>query len=133
MKGGEVLRAGASLLATAAAMLPLSALALDAWAGRNVAVAVLLGACLAILLAVASLLLAAWSHDKPEAVFLSALAGGFLGRMAVFSAGIALVVLATDLPVAAFVAGLFSYYVLFQVLEVRALQKLFRKRPALPR
>ena len=133
MKGGEILRACTTLVATAAATFPLSALALDAWAGRSIAVAVVLGACLSGLLATASLLLAAWSHDKPEAVFLSALVGGFLGRMVVFGAGIALVVLATDLPVPAFVAGLFTYYVLFQVLEVRALHKLFGKRPALPR
>jgi hypothetical protein len=132
MIGSRALRAGATLLVTAAALLPLSTLALDAWAGRSVALAVLLGACLAALLAAASLLLSAWSHDKREAVFLAALAGGFLGRMALFGVGIASVVLATHLPVTAFVAGLFSYYVLFQILEVRALQKIFGKRSSLP-
>ena len=132
MKKGSALRASAKLLATAAATMPLGALALDAWLGRDFAVSALLGAGLSALLAVSSLVLAAWSHDKPEAVFLSALAGGFLARMVVFSAGMALLVTATRLPATAFVAGLFSYYVLFQVLEVRALQKLFGRRSALP-
>ncbi|MCI0569010.1 MAG: hypothetical protein L0Z52_12620 [Acidobacteria bacterium] len=132
MKKGSALRASATLLATAAATVPLGALALDAWVGRDFAVSALLGACLAAGLAVSSLALAAWSHDKPQAVFLSALAGGFLGRMMAFAAGMALLVTTTRLPVTAFVAGLFSYYVLFQVLEVRALQKLFGRRSALP-
>ena len=132
MKQGDALKASATLLATAGATLPLGALAVDAWLGREHAVSALLGACLAAVLAVSSLILAAWSHDKPQAVFLSALAGGFLGRMLAFTAGMALVVTATRLPVTAFVAGLFTYYALFQVLEIRALQKLLGRRSALP-
>jgi hypothetical protein len=132
MKRVGAVRASAMLLATAATTLPLVALALDAWVGRDFALSALLGACLAAVLAVSSTVLAAWSHDKPQAVFLAALAGGFLGRMVVFGVGMALLVTATRLPVTAFVAGLFSYYVLFQVIEVRALHKLFGKRSALP-
>jgi hypothetical protein len=132
MKKDGAVRASATLLATAATTLPLGALALDAWAGREFALSALLGACLAAVLAISSLVLAAWSHDKTQVVFLSALAGGFLGRMVIFGAGMALLVTATRLPATGFVAGLFSYYVLFQVLEVRALQKLFGKRRALP-
>jgi len=132
VKKGSALKASVTLLATAAATLPLGALAADAWMGRDFAVSALLGACLAAALAISSLVLAAWSYDKPQVVFLSALAGGFLGRMVAFSAGMALLVTATSLPVTAFVAGLFSYYVLFQVLEVRALQKLVGRRSALP-
>ncbi len=133
MKKGSALKACATLLATAGTTLPLGALAMDAWVGRDFAVSALLGACLAAVLALSSLILAAWSHDKPQAVFLSALAGGFLGRLVAFAAGMAWVVTATQLPVTAFVAGLFSYYAMFQVLEVRALQKLFGRRSALPR
>jgi hypothetical protein len=132
VKKGSALKSSATLLATAGTTLPLGGLAMDAWVGRDFAVSALLGACLAAVLAVSSLILAAWSHDKPQAVFLSALAGGFLGRLVVFAAGMAWVVTATRLPVTAFVAGLFSYYALFQVLEVRALQKLFGRRSALP-
>jgi len=130
MKNRSVLRAGATLLAVAVATLPLGGLALDAWAGRSVAVSALLGAALAILLGVGSLGLAAWSYDKPQPVFLSALFGGFLGRLVIFSACIALLVTTTRLPVAAFMAGLFFYYVLLQVLEIRALLRLFGTRPA---
>ena len=132
MKKGSALKASATLLITAGATLPLGALAVDAWLGRDYAVSALVGACLASVLSVSSLILAAWSHDKPQAVFLSALAGGFLGRLVVFAAGMAWIVMATRLPVTAFVAGLFSYYSLFQVLEVRTLQKLFGRRSALP-
>jgi hypothetical protein len=127
----STLRASATLLGTAAASLPLGALALDAYAGRAIASAFLAGACLAALLAVASLLLAAWSHDKRESVFLSALLGGVLARLAIFGVAVAVVALATELPVAPFVGGLLSYYVVFQILEFRALQRLFGKR-ALP-
>jgi hypothetical protein len=132
VKQGSALKASATLLATAVATVPLGVLAVDAWVGREFAVSALLGACLAAALAISSLVLAAWSYDKPQVVFLSALAGGFLGRMFAFSAGLALLVTITRLPVTAFVAGLFSYYVLFQVLEVRALQKLIGRRSALP-
>ena len=130
MKMGSSLRAGMTLLGTAAATLPLGTLAVDAWKGRDTAIAVLLGAGLSAILAVASFLLAAWSHDKSQPVFLFALAGGFLGRLVFFGAGIAVLVTAGRLPVFAFVAGLFAYYVLFQVLEIRALLKLSGSRAA---
>ena len=130
MKRGGVLGASATILAVTAATLPLGALALDAWAGRDVMLSALLGAGLATALAMVSLALAVWSHDKPHPVFLSALVGGFLGKGVILGSGITLLVTLTRLPVVAFMAGLFSYYVLLQVLEIRALRRLFGTRSA---
>ncbi|PYQ13157.1 MAG: hypothetical protein DMH00_04780 [Acidobacteria bacterium] len=132
MKRARVFSTSLTLLGTAAATLPLCVLAAHAVAGRETALSVLLGAGLAAFLAVASLTLATWSHDKSHPVFLSVLVGGFLGRLAIFGSGIALLISLTHLPVAAFVAGLFAYYVLLQVLEIRALQKMFGSRSVGP-
>ena len=130
MIGSPALRAGAVLAGVAGATLPFSALAVDAWGGRQAAVSTVLGAALATVLAVGSLVLAVWAHDKPQRVFLAALAAGFLGRLFLFGGGVALLATATDFPVAAFMASLFGYYVLFQILEVRALRRLAAARPA---
>lgn len=130
MIGSKAVRAGAALAGVAAATLPFGALAVDAWAGRQAAVSTVLGAALATVLAVASVVLAIWAHDKPQPVFLTALLGGFLGRLVLFGGSVALLATATDFPVAAFMAGLFAYYVLFQILEIRALRRLAAARPA---
>lgn len=130
MIGGPALRAGAVLVSVAGATLPFSALAVDAWGGRQAALSTVLGAALATVLAVASVVLAVWAHDKPQRVFLTALLGGFLGRLILFGGGVALLATATEFPVAAFMAGLFGYYVLFQILEIRALRRLSAARPA---
>lgn len=130
MTGKPALRAGAALAGVAAATLPFSVLAVDAWGGRQAALSTMLGAVLATVLAVASVVMAVWAHDKPQHVFLAALLGGFLGRLFLFGGGVALLATATDFPVAAFMAGLFAYYVLFQILEIRALRRLAAGRPA---
>lgn len=130
MIGSPALRAGAVLASVAGATLPISALAVDAWGGRQAAWSTVLGAGLATVLAVASVVLAVWAHDKPQRVFLTALLGGFVGRLMVFGGGVALLATATDFPVAAFMAALFGYYVLFQILEIRALRRLASARPA---
>jgi hypothetical protein len=117
------------MIGTSAATLPLSLLAAHAWAGRGSALSVLSGAGLATVLGISSLALAAWSHDKPQAVFLSALLGGFVGRLALFGGAVALMATMGGLPLAPFLAGLFAYYVLCQVLEVRTLRRLFGENP----
>ena len=52
-----------------------------------------------------------------------------MGRLVLFGGGVALLATATDFPVAAFMAGLFAYYVLFQILEIRTLRRLATARP----
>ena len=129
MIGNSALRAGAALAGVAVATLPFGALAVDAWGGRQAALSTVLGAALATVLAVASVVLAVWAHDKPQRVFMTAVMGGFLGRLVLFGGGVAWLATATDFPVAAFMAGLFAYYVLFQILEVRTLRRLAAARP----
>ena len=130
MIGTPALRAGAAFAGVAAATLPFGALAVDAWGGRQAALSTVLGAALATLLAVASVVLAVWAHDKPQPIFIAALLGGFLGRLMIFGGGVAWLAAATDFPVAAFMSGLFAYYVLFQILEIRAVRRLAAARPA---
>ena len=129
MKTGNLVRACAVLLATSAATLPLGLVATHAWAGLRPALSVLLGAGVATVLAISSLALAAWSYDKSQATFLSALLGGFLGRLVLFGGTVVVLITMTGLPVAPFMAGLFAYYVLCQVLEIRALRRLRGNHP----
>lgn len=116
-------RLALGLVGTAAATAPLGGLAVRALAGPEAAASAGLGAGLATLSALGSVWLMAWAMWRPQPVFLGALVGGFLGRMVLFSGAVALLVLATELPPAAFVGGLFCYYVVFQVLEIRALHR----------
>jgi hypothetical protein len=129
MRERRVLKACAMLFATSAATLPLGLVAAHAWAGPRPALSVLLGAGLATMLAISSLALAAWSYEKSQATFLAALLGGFMGRLVFLGGCIALLIAASDLPVAPFMASLFAYYVLYQFLEIRALHRLRAARP----
>ena len=111
------------LLGTGAALAPLGGLAVHAWVGPGATLSAALGAGLATVLALSTIWLWAWAAEKPPRFFMAALAGGFLGRMVVFGAAIVLLLVATELPPAAFMGGLFVYYVIFQVLEIRALRR----------
>lgn len=108
------------VLAIAAATVPPAGYLLHSWAGPRVTAGAALGAGLATVSTLAGVWLMAWAFDKPQRVFLATLAGSFLGRMALFGGALAVVILATDLPPAAFMGGLFVYYVMYQVLEIRA-------------
>ena len=116
-------RTALALLGTAAATAPLSALAAHAWGGPKAAAGAGLGAALATLSAVGGAYLTAWAMPRPQNVFFGALVGGILARMVLFCGAVALLVTATDLPPAAFIAGLFVYYGICQVLEIRALHR----------
>ncbi len=124
MTKGEPLRASLILLATAAVTVPLLGAGLRAWAGPHVAASAVLGAGLATLSALGGIWLWSWAFDKSRAIFLGALAGGFLGRMLLFGAAVAILVLKSDFSPAAFVGGLFTYYVICQVVEIRAVSRL---------
>jgi hypothetical protein len=124
MKRHFALRASLTLLGTGIATAPLGGVAIHAWAGSRAALSAALGACLATLMALLTMWLWIWAVDKPQKIFLTALAGGFLGRMTIFGAAIILLAVKTELPPAAFVGGLFAYYVIYQVLEIRAVQRL---------
>jgi len=116
-------RTALALLGTAAATAPLSALAAHAWGGPKAAASAGLGAALATLSALGGVYLTAWAMPRPQNVFFGALVGGILARMVLFCGAVAVLVTATDLPPGAFIAGLFVYYVIYQVLEIRALHR----------
>jgi hypothetical protein len=120
------LRTTGIFLGALAVTAPPAFFALKSWAGEPAARSAVLGGVLAAVLALAAVWLALWAFDKPSRTFLLALLGGFLGRMVVFGGSLAALILRTDLPPAAFLGGLFGYYVLFQILEIRAVQALAR-------
>ena len=116
-------RTALGVLGTAAATAPLAWLAAHAWGGPKAALGAGLGAALATLSAIGGLCLTAWAIPRSQNAFFGALVGGSLARMVLFCGAVAVVVTATDLPPAAFIGGLFVYYVVFQVLEIRALHR----------
>jgi len=116
-------RTALALLGTAAATAPLAWLAAHAWGGPKAAAGAAMGAALATLSAVGGVYLTAWAMPRSRNVFFGALVGGILARMVVFCGAVAVLVTATDFPPAAFIAGLFVYYVIYQVLEIRALHR----------
>jgi hypothetical protein len=120
----ETCRALGAFLGTAAAFAPLAWLAAHALSGPRGVLSAALGAGLAIVLALAGTALQIWAFQKPQKVFLAALVGSLLGRMAIFLSALAAVVAATELPPAPFVAALFFYYVICQVLEIRVVRRI---------
>lgn len=102
------------------------AAAAAAWIGRGmISAAALRGTVLGVALAasgaIAGMVLTAWSMGKEQKVFFAALAGGILGRLAVFGAALAYVGLRAPgaIDATATAAALLASYVVFQVLEVR--------------
>jgi hypothetical protein len=96
------------------------------WMGReHLSAASLRGTVLGVALAgscaIAGMTLTAWSMDREHKVFLAALVGGILGRLAVFGAALTCVGLraAGTIDTTATAAALLASYVVFQVLEVR--------------
>jgi len=81
----------------------------------------ILGVALAGSCAIAGMALTAWSMGREQTVFLAALVGGILGRLAVFGAVLACVGLraAGRIDTTATAAALLASYLVFQVLEVR--------------
>ena len=116
-------RTALALLGTAVATAPLAGLAAHAWGGPRAAAGAGCGAVLATLSALGGVYLAAWAMPRSQNAFFGALVGGILARMVLFCGAVAVVVTATELPPAAFIAGLFVYYVIFQALEIGALHR----------
>ena len=116
-------RTALAVLGAAAATAPLAWLAAHAWGGPRATAGAGLGAALATLSAVGGVYLTAWAMPRSQNAFFGALVGGILARMVLFCGAVAVVVTATELPPAAFIAGLFVYYVIFQALEIGALHR----------
>ena len=124
-------RTALALLGTAVATAPLAGLAAHGWGGPGAVAGAGFGAVLATLSALGGIYLTAWAMPRSQNAFFGALVGAILARMVLFCGALAVVVTATDLPPAAFIAGLFVYYVIFQVLEIGALHR-WRRAEAIP-
>jgi hypothetical protein len=81
------------------------------------------GAGLATLNTVAAYALVLWSQPRSTNVFLAAVLGGMLGRMAVMLVAVVAAVLGLGLPKVPLVLGLLAYFVLFLVLELTILHR----------
>jgi hypothetical protein len=82
-----------------------------------------LGAGLATVSALGGVWLMAWAMPRSHNVLLGAVVGTILARMVLFCSAVALLALGTHLPPPAFVGGLFTYYAIFQALEIRAFHR----------
>jgi len=115
-------------LVTGAVALPLGVLALslgsdDPHAVRSAA----FGAALAGFNALAAYALALWAQRGSASVFMGVVLGGMLGRMVLMLAAVAVGLGILDLRRLPLVAALLTYFVIFLVVELLALN---RRRPA---
>ena len=89
-------------------------------AGRS---AVLAGAALAALNTILAYFLVLWSAGRSTNVFLGAVLGGMVGRMALMLAAVATGILFFELPKAPFAISLLAFFVLFLVVELTILHR----------
>jgi hypothetical protein len=107
-----------STLVVLIAAATLSALALVLPPEPLVRSAVVFGAVLAALNTVAAHALVAWSERRSTKVFLGAVLGGMVGRMALMLGSLVAGVLGFGLPRLPLVASLLGYFMVFLVLEL---------------
>jgi hypothetical protein len=107
-----------SILVLAVAGATLLAAALVVPRGTPTLSAVVFGAALATLNALATHAIARWSERRSTKVFLGAVLGGMAGRMALMLAAVLVGVLVLELPRLPLVFSLLVYFVLFMVLEL---------------
>jgi hypothetical protein len=107
-----------STLVVLIAAATLSALALVLPPEPQVRSAVVFGAVLAALNTVAAHALVAWSERRSTKVFLGAVLGGMVGRMALMLGSLVAGVLGFGLPRLPLVASLLGYFMVFLVLEL---------------
>lgn len=109
-----VLAAMATLLAALWPLLPADP------AGRSAVVA---GGALAALNTILGYFLVLWSAGRSTNVFLGAVLGGMVGRMALMLAAVVTGILVLELPRVPFVSSLLAFFVLFLVLELAILHR----------
>ena len=104
---------------SAAALWPL----LGRFLGERERLAAVAGAGLAVLNALGAYAIVLWSERRSTNVFLGAVLGGMLGRMALLLAAVVAGVLLLGLPKLPLALSLLAYFVVFLVLELAILQK----------
>ena len=80
--------------------------------------AVVGGAALAALNTILAYFLVVWSSPRSTNVFLRAVLGGMVGRMALMLAAVAVGVLVFDLPKVPLAISLLAFFVLFLIMEL---------------
>ena len=85
--------------------------------------AVLAGGALAALNTILAHFLVLWSAGRSTNVFLGAVLGGMVGRMALMLAAVAAGILVFGLPKVPFTLSLLAFFVLFLVLELTILHR----------
>lgn len=85
--------------------------------------AVVLGGVLAVLNTLAAHTLVLWSSRRSTNVFLGAVLGGMVGRMALMLVAVVAGVLVLGLPKLPLAISLLSYFVLFLVMELSILHR----------
>ena len=121
-----------SILVLAVAAATLTAAALVVPDGARVRTAVAYGAGLAALNTLAAHAIVGWTERRSTKVFLGAVLGGMVGRIALLLAAVVAGVLGFRLPQLPLVVSLLGYFALFMVLEL-LLQHRHAARPAEPR
>jgi hypothetical protein len=91
--------------------------------GERERLAAVAGAGLAVLNALGAYAIVLWSERRSTNVFLGAVLGGMLGRMALLLAAVVAGVLLLGLPRVPLALSLLAYFVVFLVLELAILQK----------
>jgi hypothetical protein len=109
-----VLAAVATLLAALWPLLPADP------ASRSAVVA---GGTLAALNTILAYFLVLWSAGRSTNVFLGAVLGGMVGRMALMLAAVVTGILVLELPRGPFASSLLAFFVLFLVLELTILHR----------
>jgi hypothetical protein len=107
-----------SILVLGVAGATLAAAALVVPAGTPVLTAVAFGAALATLNTLAAHALVRWSERRSTRLFLGAVLGGMVGRMALMLAAVLVGVLGLGLPELPLVFSLLGYFLLFLGLEL---------------
>lgn len=95
--------------------------------------AVAAGAGLAAANTLAAYGLAVWSAGRTTHVFMGAVLGGMVGRMALMLAAVVAGVLLLALPKVPLAVSLLSYFVVFLVFELALLHRRTSRRPEAPR
>jgi hypothetical protein len=91
--------------------------------------AALYGSTLAVLNTILAYFLVRWSARRSTNVFLGAVLGGMVGRMALLLLAVVAGIVLLDLPRVPLAVSLLSFFVLFLVMEITILH---RGTPALP-
>jgi branched-subunit amino acid ABC-type transport system permease component len=107
-----------SILVLAVAGATLAAAALVVPSGTPVLTAVAFGAALATLNTLVAHALVEWSERRSTRVFLGAVLGGMVGRLALMLGAVVVGVLVLDLPRVPLVVSLLGYFALFLILEL---------------